>query len=125
MSHSTEESYVGWIRRFILFHGKRHPAEMGAPEVTRFLTALAVRGKVAGSTQNQALSALLFHLESVRAQHQRDLSRGAGWVELPTALGRKYPPSRHISSRMGTTSAQFKTSSGIATSKPRWSTRTC
>jgi hypothetical protein len=60
MSRSTEESYVGWIRRFIVFHGKRHPAEMGAPEVTRFLTALAVRGKVAASTQNQALSALLF-----------------------------------------------------------------
>ena len=193
MSRSTEESYVGWIRRYILFHGKRHPAEMGAPEVTRFLTALAVHGKVAGSTQNQALSALLFlyrrvlevdlpwldgvvravtperlpvvltrdevrailqrpegvlrlmayllygaglrlleccrlrvqdvdftanqivvrnakgqkdrvsmlpatikadlarHLEGVRAQHQRDLPRGAGWVELPTALGRKYP----------------------------------
>src|SRR6266508_5949349 len=60
MSRSTEESYVGWIRRYIFFHGKRHPAEMGAPEVTRFLTALAVRGKVAASTQNQALSALLF-----------------------------------------------------------------
>ena len=193
MSRSTEESYVGWIRRYVLFHGKRHPSEMGAPEVTRFLTALAVRGKVAASTQNQALSALLFlyrrvagsrspvagwsrtrpdpgalpvvltrdevrailqrlegvprlmayllygaglrlleccrlrvqdvdftanqivvrnakgqkdrvtmlpaaikadlarHLEGVRAQHQRDLARGAGWVELPTALGRKYP----------------------------------
>ena len=193
MSRSTEESYVGWIRRYIFFHAKRHPAEMGAPEVTRFLTALAVQGKVAASTQNQALSALLFlyrrvleldlpwldgvvraltperlpvvltcdevrailqrlegvprlmayllygaglrlleccrlrvqdvdfaanqivvrnakgrkarvtmlpaainadlarHLEGVRAQHQRDLQRGAGWVELPTALGRKYP----------------------------------
>ena len=60
MSRSTEESYVGWIRRYIFFHAKRHPAEMGAPEVTRFLTALAVQGKVAASTQNQALSALLF-----------------------------------------------------------------
>src|SRR6185295_16666050 len=65
MSRSTEESYVGWIRRFILFHGKRHPAEMGAFEATRFLTALAVRGKVAGSTQNQALSALLFRYRRV------------------------------------------------------------
>jgi len=62
MSRSTEESYVGWIRRFILFHGKRHPAEMGAFEATRFLTALAVRGKVAGSIQNQALSALCFSI---------------------------------------------------------------
>jgi Phage integrase, N-terminal SAM-like domain len=59
-SRSTEKSYVGWIRRYILFNGKRHPVEMGAPEVTRFLSFLAVQGKVAGSTQNQALSALLF-----------------------------------------------------------------
>jgi hypothetical protein len=59
-SRSTEKSYIGWIRRFILFHGKRHPAEMGAPEVAQFLSSLAVEGRVAASTQNQALSALLF-----------------------------------------------------------------
>jgi Phage integrase, N-terminal SAM-like domain len=46
-SRSTEKSYIAWIRRFILFHGKRHPAEMGAPEVVQFLSALAVEGKVA------------------------------------------------------------------------------
>ncbi len=192
-SRRTEEAYVAWIRRYILFHRKRHPAEMGAPEITRFLSSLAVDGKVAASTQNQALSALLFlyravleldlpwldgvvrakrpqrlpvvltreevravlqplegvsrlmahllygaglrlleccrlrvqdvdfgrnqivvrtgkgdkdrvtmlpevlkadlarHLEGVREQHARDLQHGAGWVELPTALGRKYP----------------------------------
>lgn len=56
----TENSYVDWIRRFILFHGKRHPNEMGAPEVEAFLTHLAVKENVAASTQNQALSALLF-----------------------------------------------------------------
>ncbi len=56
----TEDAYVAWVRRYILFHGKRHPTEMGAPEVTRFLTSLAVNGRVAASTQNQALSALLF-----------------------------------------------------------------
>lgn len=56
----TEEQYVRWIRRFILFHGKRHPREMGAPEMEAFLTDLAVTGKVAAATQNQALSALLF-----------------------------------------------------------------
>jgi integron integrase len=56
----TETSYVHWVRRFILFHGKRHPREMGAPEVEAFLTDLAVNGKVSSSTQNQALSALLF-----------------------------------------------------------------
>jgi integron integrase len=181
------------VRRYILFHGKRHPAEMGAPEITRFLNFLAVDRRVAASTQNQALSALLFlyrevlaqdlpwlddlvraqrpprlpvvltrdevraiverlsgvprlmallmygaglrvlecarlrakdvdfstnplvvrsgkgdkdrvtmlpatvkadlarHLASARVQHQRDVAAGAGWVELPTALGRKYP----------------------------------
>jgi integron integrase len=179
-SRRTEHAYVAWIRRYIFFHGKRHPAEMGAPEITRFLTWLAVHEKVAASTQNQALGALLFlyrevleldvpwldglvrarvrallerldgtprlmayllygaglrlleccrlrvqdvdfasnqivvrggkgdkdrvtmlpagvksdlakHLEAARRQHERDLRDGAGWVELPTALGRKYP----------------------------------
>ena len=49
-SRSTEKSYIAWIRRYILFHGKRHPAEMGAPEVAQFLSFLAVEGKVAAST---------------------------------------------------------------------------
>jgi integron integrase len=186
-------AYLAWVRRYILFHGKRHPAEMGGAEVTRFLTWLAVDRKVAASTQNQALQALLFlyrevleqdlawldgvvrakrprglpvvltrdevravleqldgvsrlmamllygaglrllecvrlrvkdldfgsnqivvrggkggkdrvtllpvalkadlarHVERVREQYQRDLERGAGWVELPTSLARKYP----------------------------------
>lgn len=53
-SRRTEKSYLGWIRRFILFYGKRHPAEMGEPEISRFLTHLAVEGKVSASTQNQA-----------------------------------------------------------------------
>ena len=56
----TETQYVQWIRRFILFHGKRHPKEMGAAEAEAFLTHLAVDGNVSASTQNQALSALLF-----------------------------------------------------------------
>jgi integron integrase len=192
-SRRTEKAYVHWIKRYIFFHGKRHPAELGAPEVTAFLTSLAVHDKVAASTQNQALSALLFlyrevlrvelpwlddvvrakrpqhlpvvltrdevravlqrldgvprlmalllygaglrlleccrlrvkdvdfatnqivirngkggkdrvtmlpaavkaaliaHLDRARAQHQADLRHGAGWVELPNALTRKYP----------------------------------
>ncbi|MGH7347262.1 MAG: integron integrase [Candidatus Rokuibacteriota bacterium] len=192
-SRRTIKAYVGWIRRYILFHHKRHPGEMGAGEVSQFLTSLAVERKVAASTQNQALGALLFlyrevleqnlpwlddlvrakrpehlpvvmtrdevravlqhldgvprllallfygaglrlleaarlrvqdvdfaanliiirdgkgakdrvtmlpsavkadltrHLESVRRQHECDLKNGAGWVELPDALGRKYP----------------------------------
>jgi integron integrase len=59
-SRRTERASVGWIRRFILFHDKRHPADMGGPEVTRFLTHLAVDAHVSASTQNQALSAVLF-----------------------------------------------------------------
>ena len=192
-SRRTEKAYVGWIRRYILFHDNRHPAEMGAPEVTQFLSWLAVQKNVAASTQNQALSALLYlyrnvldldlpwlegvvrakraerlpvvltreevravisqlvgpprlmaillygaglgllecarlrvkdvdfatnqivirsgkgdkdrvtmlpatvkaelatHLEAVRGQHQADLRNGAGWIELPWALARKYP----------------------------------
>jgi hypothetical protein len=59
-SRRTEEAYVAWIRRYIFFHGKRHPVDLGASEVTSFFTSLAVDGHVAASTQNQALSALLF-----------------------------------------------------------------
>jgi len=56
----TEDAYAGWARRFILFHDKRHPTDMGAAEVVEFLSDLAQRGRVSASTQNQALSALLF-----------------------------------------------------------------
>ena len=60
-SRRTERAYVGWIKRFIFFfHAKRHPQEMGAAEVTQFLTHLATHTKVSASTQNQAFSALLF-----------------------------------------------------------------
>ena len=192
-SRRTEEAYVGWIRKFILFHHKHHPDTMGEPEVSAFLTWLAVTRKVSAVTQTQALSAIIFlykevlrrdlgwihnvaraktprrlpvvltreevrallrhldgaewlvaailygaglrlleglrlrvkdvdfgaksitvrsgkgqkdritmlpgaiqdplrrHLEVVHLQHQRDLDRGAGYVELPVALARKYP----------------------------------
>jgi integron integrase len=61
----TETAYVEWIKRFILFHHKRHPLEMGAAEINAFLTHLAVDGHVSASTQNQAFSALLFLYRSV------------------------------------------------------------
>jgi len=60
----TEDTYCGWIRRFILENGKRHSREMGAAEVEALLTALASRDQVAASTQNQALAALLFLLSA-------------------------------------------------------------
>ncbi len=61
----TEQAYVEWIKRFIRFHGKRHPAKLGAPEVEAFLTDLAVARQVAAPTQNQAKSALLFLYKEV------------------------------------------------------------
>ncbi len=59
-SPRTEQAYVRWVRRFVEFHSRRHPAELGPAEVTQFLTDLAVRRGVSASTQNQALHALLF-----------------------------------------------------------------
>lgn len=61
----TEDAYLGWIKRFILFHGKRDPGQMGESEVGVFLTDLAVERRVAASTQNQARSALLFFYREV------------------------------------------------------------
>jgi integron integrase len=61
----TEQAYTHWVRRYILFHGKRHPETMGAAEVGAFLTHLAVEGKVSPSTQNQALNALVFLYDKV------------------------------------------------------------
>jgi len=189
----TEDAYLLWIRRFIFFHGKRHPTEMGEAEIGRFLSSLAIKRQVSASTQNQALSAILFlyqvvldhkvnwvdgvvrakttsrvpvvltrdevravldrlegssrlmacllygaglrllecarlrvkdvdfganiivvrcgkggrdrrtmlpagikaplqtHLAAIKRRHEEDLTRGAGWVELPFALNRKYP----------------------------------
>jgi integrase len=59
-SRRTEEAYIGWIRRYILFHNKRHPRDLGESDIAKFLSSLAVEGRVAASTQNQALNALLF-----------------------------------------------------------------
>ena len=59
-AYRTEKTYVQWIRRYIIFHNKRHPKEIGKAEIEAFLTHLAVEGQVSASTQNQALSALLF-----------------------------------------------------------------
>jgi site-specific recombinase XerD len=63
----TEQSYSGWIKRFILYHDKRHPREMGAVEVTAFLSYLVNEQGVSGSTHQQALSALLFPYKEVLA----------------------------------------------------------
>ncbi|MBM3835711.1 MAG: integron integrase [Verrucomicrobia bacterium] len=84
----TETTYVDWIKRFILFHGKRHPREMGASEVESFLTDLAVRRRVAASTQNQALNALVFLYREVLHQPLGEFAavRAKRPVRLPTVL---------------------------------------
>src|SRR5690349_23627746 len=61
----TEETYLHWIKRFIRFHGKRHPREMGAPEVASFLSHLATELEIAAATQNLALAAILFLYKEV------------------------------------------------------------
>jgi site-specific recombinase XerD len=75
-SRRTEEAYVQWIRRFLLFHDGSHPRELAEGDVNRFLTHLAVKENVAASTQNQALAGLLFLYEHVLEQ---PLNRIEGW----------------------------------------------
>jgi integron integrase len=81
----TEEAYVAWVRRFIVFHSKRHPAEMGEAEVNEFLTHLAVKQNVAASTQNQALSAILF-LYQVVLERALDSVEGVVRAKKPVRL---------------------------------------
>jgi hypothetical protein len=68
MSLATEQAYVSWVRRFILLHDKRYPGDMGAEEIRAFLSYLAVQGRVAASTQNGALNALVFLYRHVLRQ---------------------------------------------------------
>ena len=119
-SRRTEQTYCHWVKRYIFFHNVRHPAEMAEPEMNQFLTHLAVKEHVSASTQNQALSPLLFlyryvlerkvgakdrmtmlpeslkpqlkdHLQQVKSIHEKDVVDGWGKVQLPDALARKYP----------------------------------
>ena len=84
----TEEAYVGWIKRFIFFHGKRHPKEMGRPEIEAFLSHLAVEQKVSASTQNQALNALLFLYRDILKQpfDGLDCTRAKRPQKMPVVL---------------------------------------
>jgi hypothetical protein len=88
-SYRTEQTYVDWVYRSILFHHKRHPKELGAHEIEAFLTHLAVQKRVAASTQNQALSALLFLYRHVLHQDiggEIDAVRAKQSRYLPTVL---------------------------------------
>lgn len=88
-SRRTEEAYVHWARQFILFHGKRHPIDMAETEVAQFLEHLAVNRRVAASTQNQALNALVFLYGTVLGKpfgKLREITRAKRPVRLPTVL---------------------------------------
>lgn len=90
-SRRTEQTYCHWVRRFILFHKVRHPAEMAEPEINTFLTHLAVKEKVRASTQNQALSALLFLYRHVIGREVGDLGkviRARKSTHLPVVMTR-------------------------------------
>jgi integron integrase len=85
----TERAYCQWVVRFIRFHGMRHPRELGAPQVTSFLSSLASRGNVAAATQNQALAALLFLYREVfgrRLEWMDEIVRAKRPKRLPTVL---------------------------------------
>lgn len=87
----TQQTYIQWIKRFIYFHNKRHPDEMGKKEIEAFLTHLAVDRQVAASTQNQALSAILFLYQKVLG-HELDwldsVTRAKRQKRLPVVLSR-------------------------------------
>jgi site-specific recombinase XerD len=87
----TEQAYIHWLRRFILFHNKRHPDGMGEPEITAFLSDLAVNRNVSASTQNQALSAILFLYQKVldrKLEWLDDIVRAKRPQHLPVILTR-------------------------------------
>ena len=91
-SYRTEVAYLHWIRRFILFHGKRHPREMGEEEITAFLTHLAVDRAVSAATQNQALSAVLFLYKQVLEREIgliQGVTRAKRNLRLPVVMTRE------------------------------------
>jgi len=84
-SRRTEKAYLGWIKRFILFHNKRHPAEMGAVEINQFLSHLALKENVAASTQNQALCAIIFLYKNVLDREVGEIDNIV-WAKKPKKL---------------------------------------
>ncbi len=92
MSLRTEQAYLGWIRRYIRYHGLRHPLELGDAEIVDYLTSIAEHGAVTQSTQMQALSALLFLYREVLGRSVGDLRavvRARAPTRLPVVLSRE------------------------------------
>ena len=109
-AYRTERTYTGWIKRFILFHDKKHPGEMGEPEVEAFLTWLAVEKKVVKSTQNQAFNALIFLYREVLKcplEGRIDAVRSFKKQRLPIVMS-KEETQRVLSAMNGTTQLMAK-----------------
>jgi site-specific recombinase XerD len=88
-SAKTERAYCGWVRRFVIFHQRRHPSSMGEPEIAAFLTYLATEKNVSASTQNQALHAILFlyrHVLAMPIGFVVDIAPARRPVRLPAVL---------------------------------------
>ncbi len=88
-SFRTEQTYTAWIKRYILFHGKRHPKDMGEKEISAYISHLAVNRNVAASTQNQALNAIVFLYKQVLKRELGDfgsMERAKRPKRLPTVL---------------------------------------
>jgi len=91
-SKRTKKAYCAWVKRFIFFHNKRHPAEMGEAEIGQFLSSLAREGQVSASTQNQALNALLFLYQAVLGKkigYFEGVTRAKRPRRLPVVLTRE------------------------------------
>src|SRR3984957_758331 len=91
LAFRTEQTYLQWMRRYVKFHGRRHPRDMGAAEVEAFLTHLAVQAKVGASTQNQALQALLFlyrQVLGIELPWLENVTRASRSKRLPVVLTR-------------------------------------
>jgi site-specific recombinase XerD len=103
-SDNTQEAYVGWIKRFIFFHNKRHPTEMAEAEIALFLSRLATESNVSSSTQNQALNALLFLYKEVLDKKD--------WSNPGNRSGQEIPKTACCANERG---GPFKSCSGIPT----------
>src|SRR5256886_13503127 len=93
LSLRTEQAYLQWLRRYIAFHGRKHPRELGAPEVEQFLTFLAVRRKGSAATQNQALQALLFlyrHVLEIELPWLANVTPSTPPKPLPSGFSRSH-----------------------------------
>lgn len=84
-SRKTEQAYRNWIKRFILFHNKKHPQKMGEQEISQFLTHLAVKEKATASTQNQALCAIVFLYQHVLNKELGEM-KDVYWAKKPKRL---------------------------------------